>query len=47
MLCERRLGEPFKSVLVQLEENDDLDALHALIRDFDKYESWDEIASSL
>ena len=47
MLCERRLGEPSKSIGAQLEATDNLDALHALIRDFDKYESWEEISTSL
>ena len=43
MLCERRLGAPKQSVIVQLEAISNIDALHALIRDFERYENWDEM----
>ena len=43
MLCAKRLGEPSQSVVANMEKIERLETLHALIRDFDKYESWDEM----
>ena len=43
MLCAKRLGEPSPEVVSRLEKIESIKELHALIRDFDRYESWDEI----
>ena len=43
MLCAKRLGEPAPEVVSRLEKIESIKALRALIRDFDRYESWDEI----
>ena len=43
MLCDKRLGDPSPEVVSRLEKIESIKALHALIRDFNRYESWDEM----